>query len=49
MYRENEKEMKEAIKEEWEQLTEKDFRKCIERMKKRCKLVIKAKGGSINY
>ena len=31
----NVEEMKEAIKEEWEQLTEEDFRKCIERMKKR--------------
>lgn len=42
-------EMKEAIKEEWERLTEEDFRKCIESMKKRCKLVIRARGGSIKY
>lgn len=32
-----------------EQLTEKDFRKCIESLKKRYQLVIKAKSGSIKY
>ena len=42
-------EMKETIKEEWERLMEEDFRKCIESMKKRCKFVIKARGGSIKY
>ena len=31
----NVEEMKEAIKEEWEQLTEEDFHKCIENMKNR--------------
>ena len=41
-------ERKDAIKEEWERLTE-DFRKCVESMHNRCKLVIKAKGGSIKY
>lgn len=46
----NVEEMKVAIQEEWERLTEEDFRKCIEStMPKRCKLVIKAKGGSIKY
>ncbi len=34
------KSMKEVIKEEWEKLTKEDFRECIERMPKRCKLVI---------
>ena len=42
-------EMKDAIKKEWERLTKEDFRKCTESMHKRCKLVIKAKGGSIRY
>ena len=42
-------EMKRAIQEEWEKLTEEDFRKCIESMPKRCRLVIKARGGSIKY
>ena len=42
-------EMKDAIKEEWGGLTKEDFRKCTESMHKRCKLVIKAKGGSIKY
>ena len=41
--------MKEVIKEEWEKLTEEDFRTCIESMSKRCKLVILARGGSIKY
>lgn len=40
-------EMKDAIKEEWEGLTEEDFCKYIESMHKICKLVIKAKGDSI--
>ena len=30
-------------------LTEEDYRKCIESMHKRCKLVILAKSGSIKY
>lgn len=42
-------EMKVAIQEEWERLTEEDFQKCIESMPKRCKLVIKGKGGCIKY
>ncbi len=42
-------EMKDAIKEEWERLTEEDFCKCVESMHNRCKLVIQAKGGSIKY
>lgn len=33
-------EMKDAIKEEWERLTEEDFYKCVESMHNRCKLVI---------
>ncbi len=41
--------MKEVIKEEWEKLTEEDFCVYIERMPKRCKLVILAPGGSIKY
>ena len=41
--------MKKVIKEEWEKLTEEDFRACIESMPKRCKLVIEARGGSIKY
>ena len=32
-----------------DKLTEEDFRKCIESMPKRCKLVILARGGSIKY
>ena len=39
-------EMQKVIQEEW---TEEDFRKCIESMPKRCKLVILARGGSIKY
>ena len=42
-------EMTVAISEEWEMLTEEDYRKYIESMHKRCKLVILAKGGSIKY
>lgn len=42
-------EMRVAISEEWEKLTEEDYRKCIESMHKRCKLVILAKGESIKY
>ena len=42
-------EMRVAISEEWEKLTEEDYRKCIESMHQRCKLVILAKGGSIKY
>ena len=42
-------EMKVAISEEWEKLTEEDYRKCIESMHQRYKLVILAKGGSIKY
>ena len=42
-------EMRIAISEEWERLTEEDYRKCIENMHKRCKLVILARGESIKY
>lgn len=42
-------EMKTVIQEEWDKLTEEDFRKCIESMPKRCKLVILARRGSIKY
>ena len=42
-------EMQKVIQEEWDELTEEDFRKCIESMPKRCKLVILARGGSIKY
>ena len=41
--------MKTVIEEEWNRLSEEDFRKCIESMPKRCELVRKAKGGSIKY
>ncbi len=42
-------EMQKVIQEEWDKLTEGDFRKCIKSMSKRCKLVILARGGSIKY
>ena len=42
-------EMKVTIEKEWGLLTEEDFRRCIESMEKRCRLVIAAKGGSIKY
>ncbi len=32
--------MRVTISEEWEKLMEEDYRKCIESMHKRCKLVI---------
>ena len=41
--------LKVAIQEEWERLTEEDYRKCIESMHKRCKLVIRAQRVSIKY
>lgn len=41
--------MKEVIEEEWEKLTEEDFRTYIESMLKQYKLVIEARGGSIKY
>ena len=45
----NIKEMEEVIREEWDKLTPADWEGCIKSMSKRCKLVIKAKGGSIGY
>jgi DDE superfamily endonuclease/Transposase len=45
----NIKQMEEAIREEWENLTPADWENCIKSMQKRCRLVIKAKGGSIKY
>ena len=41
--------MEKAIIDEWGRLTEKDFRKCIESIPERCRLVIAAKGGAIKY
>ena len=41
--------MEQAIREEWELLTEEDFRRCIESMPERIRFLIKAKGGSIKY
>ena len=35
--------------EEMKKVTEEDFRKCIESMHCRCKLLILARGGSIKY
>ncbi len=43
------KEMQKVIQEEWDKLTEKDFRKYIESMPKRYTLVILARGGSIKF
>ena len=37
------------IEEEWDKLTEEDFRKYIENMHRHCELLILARGGSINY
>ena len=42
-------EMKKVIKEEWNQLIEEDFCKCIENTHYYCKLLILARGGSIKY
>jgi hypothetical protein len=41
--------MEEVIREEWKILTSADWEDCIKNMQKRCRLVIKAKGGSIKY
>jgi hypothetical protein len=43
------KQMEEVIREEWDNLTPADWEGCIKSMQKRCRLVIKAKGGSIKY
>jgi transposase len=43
------KQMEEAICEEWDNLTPADYEGCIKSMQKRCRLIIKAKGGSIKY
>lgn len=40
--------MKQTIKEEWDLLTEKDYKKYIESMPRRIQLLIKAKGGQLN-
>jgi Transposase/DDE superfamily endonuclease len=45
----NIKQMEEAIREEWDNLTPTDWEGCIKSMQQRCRLVIKAKGGSIKY
>ena len=42
-------EKKKVMQEEWNKLTEKDFRKCIESMHQRCKLLILVRRGSIKY
>ena len=42
-------EMKKVMKKELNRLTEEDFRKCIERIHRRCELHILARGGSIKY
>lgn len=42
-------ELERVLKEEWDRLTPDDWRNCILSMKKRCELVLKAKGGSIKY
>jgi hypothetical protein len=41
--------MEAILQEEWDNLTPADWRAYIESMRRRCKLVIKAKGGSIKY
>jgi transposase len=38
-----------AVQKEWELLTEKDYLKCVDSMRKRVRLCIKAKGGLIKY
>lgn len=45
----NIKQMEEAIREEWKSLTPADWEDCVKSMQKRCRLVIKAKGGSTKY
>lgn len=45
----NLQEMEAVLQEEWDNLTPADWRRCIKSMRKRCELVIKAKGGSIKY
>ncbi len=42
-------ELKVAIQEKWERLTEEDYKKWIENMHKRCKLVIRAERDFIKY
>jgi hypothetical protein len=42
-------EMERVIREEWEKLTPRDWRNCVESMQRRCKAVIRAQGGSIKY
>ena len=39
--------MTEALMNEWDKLTARDFRKCIASMPKRCHMVIKAQGGPL--
>jgi transposase len=45
----NLQEMEAVLQEEWDKLTAADWRACIESMRRRCELVIKAKGGSIKH
>jgi DDE superfamily endonuclease len=45
----NTKDIVAAVKKEWEFLTVQDYIKCIDSMKKRVHLCIKAKGGPIKY
>jgi len=45
----NIKQMEEAIREKRDNLTHTDWEGCIKSMQQRCRLVIKAKGGSIKY
>jgi len=42
-------EMEEVIREEWAKLTPNDWQKCIKSIEKRCRLILKARGGAINY
>lgn len=41
--------MEQAIREEWGLLKAKDYKRCIESMPKRIRLIIQAKGGAIKY
>ena len=41
--------MTEALMNEWDKLTARDFQKCIASTPKRCHMVFKAQGGAIKY
>lgn len=45
----NLQEMEAVLQEEWDKLTPTNWKACIKSIKRRYKLVIKAKGGSIKY